>query len=338
MGFLGVDWRDWKTYASAPYAITKGAYETGKAVVSGDGGGVLGGGTGAIQPNFNVANYGGSPEASAAYTEQYQQGIENGQGIMYAGNQETLKGLYTAGRMDDNASQAIVDGRAMTADASRNAEYDRNRQVQAANMQRDAAMGKAPSAAQRMLMANADASRNAMMGQAASARGGNQAAAMRTAAATGNAGMLAAGQQAGVLRAQEMADARAAYGSLATDMRGQDMGQAQLGVGMTGMGLNAQGQAANTMVAGGTDMARLGAAREAAYLGALSDQQKSEMVGRTDLENTRIGGQVAQRASNQAFMGGVFGTIGGVAGGMYGGPAGAAAGYTAGNAAGRSAY
>lgn len=325
-----------KDIAFAPYTITKKAVDAGKAIAGGgDGGGVFGGGS-APTPDMSVAQYGGDASASADYTNMYKSGMIGGQGGIAAGNRETQNGIRAAEALEADASRATYDGRAMTASGSRNAEYDRNRQVQAANMQRDAAMGKAPSAAQRMLMANADASRNAMMGQAASARGGNQAAAMRTAAATGNAGMLAAGQQAGVLRAQEMADARAAYGSLATDMRGQDMGQAQLGVGMMGMGLNAQGQAANTMVGAGTDMARLGAAREAAYLGALSDKEKAEMVGRTDLENTRIGGQVAQRASNQAFMGGLVGTAGGVLGAYYGGPAGAAGGYAAGNQMGRN--
>lgn len=329
----------WDDALFFPAAITDGAIEGFDRTVGG-GTGKIGnpmGGSKAPTPNFNVARYGGDPVVSDAYRNQFQRGIQSGsgqvdQGMGLLGTSAQAGGVLQRGGYA--ATQAGMDayGRGLGY-----ADQSRGNQMEAARLQYLAATGQAPSQAQMLMQGAADQQAQQMMAQAQAARGGNAASAMRGAqyqAAANNAQMA---QQMGALRAQEMAQARGAYGDLSGAIRGQDLGYAGLGGQMVGTGFNAQQAGMQGIGQAGAQMGQIGVAREGNYLGALTDQQKSEMVGRTDLENTRIGGIVQQRANNQAFMGGLVGTGGAVLGGIYGGPAGAAAGGQAGQQIGRKA-
>jgi hypothetical protein len=115
----------------------------------------------------------------------------------------------------------------------------RGSQQDALALQRSAAMGQQPSVAQQQLQYGMNRGLAQNMSMAASARGGgaNLAAANRAAM---NSNAQLAGQtnaQAGMLRAQEMQQARDAYMGGASGIRGQDLGQ-------QGAALQARGQSA----------------------------------------------------------------------------------------------
>ncbi len=104
----------------------------------------------------------------------------------------------------------------------------RGDQVHATDLARGAAEGNAPSAAQGVLQQGLDASNAGASSLAASVRGGggNLANATRAAMQQQGVNSAQAGQQASILRAQEMAQARAQYGQQATQQRAADL-QAQ---------------------------------------------------------------------------------------------------------------
>lgn len=111
----------------------------------------------------------------------------------------------------------------------------RQSQADALGMMQTAAQGNAPSAAaQQMAIGNADAMR-AQLSAAAGARGaGAMGAAGYNAAQMGGQMTAQNVAQTGMLRAQEMAQARDAYMQGASGMRGQDYGAAGLAGGWAG--------------------------------------------------------------------------------------------------------
>lgn len=94
---------------------------------------------------------------------------------------------------------------------------------EAIGLTRDAAMGKAPSAAELMMRQGQDQANMAAAGLAASARGGggNLALAAREAQRQQMMGNQSATNQAGIVRAQEMAQARQAFDQAAMSRRAQ---------------------------------------------------------------------------------------------------------------------
>ncbi len=128
-----------------------------------------------------------------------------------------------------------------------NTQSNQSRQSQqdALGMMQQAAQGNAPSAAAQMMQQGNDQAVANQMAMAAGARGaGAMAGAQQQ--AQGNAANMSTQNQnnMGVLRAQEMAQARGAYGNMASGIRGQDQGQAQFGANLElqQRGLNQQGQ------------------------------------------------------------------------------------------------
>jgi hypothetical protein len=90
----------------------------------------------------------------------------------------------------------------------------------------DAIRGTGPSVAQQQLLQGRDMTISNANAMAASARGGvNQAAARRQAMGIGGDAMQQAAQQAAMVRAQEVADARSGLSGLLGTQRGQDLGQ-----------------------------------------------------------------------------------------------------------------
>jgi hypothetical protein len=98
-------------------------------------------------------------------------------------------------------------------------------QQQALQMARGAAEGTAPSFAEQLLRRQSEQA----LKQQASAIAGSAAnpTAVRQAQNLGAQAQMEAGSQAAALRAQEMAQARGEYAGLATNVRGQDIQQAQ---------------------------------------------------------------------------------------------------------------
>lgn len=327
----------WDDALFFPAAVTDGAIEGFDKTVGG-GTGKIGnplGGSSAPSPNFDVAQYGGSAPASKAFQEQYQRGIQSGSGQVDRGIGLLNTSAQAGGVLQRGGYDATQQGMDTYGKGIGYADQSRGNQMEAARLNYLAATGQAPSQAEQLMQGAQDATNQQAVAQAQAARGGNAAAATRAAQYQAAQSNLQNSQQMGALRANEMAQARGAYGDVAGQIRQQDLGTASVGGQMAGTGFNAQQAGMQGIANAGGQIANVGANREANYLGALGDKEKSEMVGRTDLENTRIGGIVQQRASNQAFMGGLIGTAGAVGGTYLGGPAGGAAGYQVGQQAGR---
>jgi len=109
------------------------------------------------------------------------------------------------------------------ADQARGDQFaSRGNALNALAMQQAAAEGRAPSVAENQMRAGLDQSQRQALGLAASGRG-NAAANMRNAMQQGAVAAGQANQQAGMLRAGEMAQARNAYSDASRSLRGQDM-------------------------------------------------------------------------------------------------------------------
>lgn len=158
----------------------------------------------------NAFEYGGSRQAGDALSEGYQRAGNDAQGRVGV-------------QADFAAAQAD----------RQNAALARAQQEQALGLQRDAALGNAPSVAQLQMQAGQDQAMRGQEAMRASARGAaGVAMADYGAAANIAATQQQTTQQMGVLRAQEMAQARDAYMQGATGMRGMDYQGAQQAAGM----------------------------------------------------------------------------------------------------------
>lgn len=150
--------------------------------------------------------YGGSQAASDAAVGRYQ-----GMGADAAGRQGVQVG--DQGQLQDYAQSQ--QSRGATSDAL--------------GMARQAALGQAPSVAAIQQQQGLNDSIQSQMAMAASARGGamGQMAAQRNAANVGGQMQQQGVNAAAALRANEMANARGQYGSLATQQRAQDLSSRQ---------------------------------------------------------------------------------------------------------------
>lgn len=265
--------------------------------------------------------YGGGPDQADAYRQQWLGGIGSGARQVDQG----MLGLQGSARM---GAEIYGQGAGMAQAGLGYADQARAQQMGALGLQRDAAMGQAPSQAQMLMQGAQTQQARQMMAAAQAARGGNQAAAMRNAqyeAASGNAQTQ---QQMAALRANEMAQARGAYGDMSGQIRGQDMGLAGMGLGAQTAGMQGVGQA-------GAQMGQIGAGREGNYLGTFSNQLQNEAAARMQVNRDIAAQRQGQKAAQAAQTGQLIGTAGAVVGGIYGGPAGAAAGGAAGNMVGK---
>ena len=206
----------------------------------------------------------------------------------------------------------------------------RQGQMQSMGLLQDAAYGNAPSAAQMQLMAGADQAMSAQMGAANALRGGFNPAAVRNAQIQGAGIQAQANQQAGILRAQEMAQARGQYFDASNAIRVGDQNQQQLQMGMQQMLLGAYNNALQQGMS--ADQARLAAASTVAQYE--TGMKTGQMQAAAQLQAAKAAAAAQEDAANKAFIGSILATAGTIAGGVFGGPAGAAAGGTAGKMAG----
>jgi len=176
-------------------------------------------------PNYDRTVIDPALRETSDYGQQRSWGSEdaaNAQAGQYAGMAGSLygEGLGAQGRAGAQESQWMSD---LDAQA-------RGDMTGAVGLARDAAMGLAPSEAAYQLQSGLD---RASAAQSASAGGARGAAALAN--AQGNAAMATAGlqadafNQAGQMRAAEMANARNAYGQMSGQLRASD--QSRLGMG-----------------------------------------------------------------------------------------------------------
>lgn len=183
------------------------------------------------------------------------------------------------------------------------------------------ARAETPSMAQAQLQMGLNQTQQAMLGQAAQARGGNQAAAMRGAQMAGANMALQTNQQAAILRAQEAQQRQqnilGAYGA-ASSAYGQ---QAGMGYGLAGQGLGAAQQSTGMLGQFGNQVGGLGVGQQNVGLGAyglLNDLNKTQLdADRGNASATAIAGSPA--ATFGSILGGVTQIWGGGGGGRSSG-------------------
>jgi len=316
---------DWKDALFFPSAITDAAVAGGKKAKNWLSPSKSG--SGSTTPDFSRAAY----APGSDWSSEYGAGIASG-----SAQQDNAVGMLGAGALQ--GARYSREGRDVARYGFGAARNSMDRSVGARGSQEDAlrlqsmaARGQAPSQAELMLRANAGRAARQNMGLAASSRGGNQAAAMRNASMANSQAQLELGQQAGALRAAEMAQARDAYMAGSTGIRGQDIGSAQVGASLAGLGLGAQGQGISLQNQAAGAIGELGAGRERAYLGAETGARTAELGANVDLERARLAAAAAAASGDKALLGSLFTTGGTVLGAIGGGPAGAVGGAAAGD-------
>lgn len=214
---------------------------------------------------------------------------------------------------DTRARGEAAQGRLLTEDAGLSGleGQSRGEQTYATQLARGAAEGTAPSAAMGQLQNGMNRSAAAASGMAGGARGG---AALALAQGNAQAGTAMANQgasnDAAMLRANEMAQARGLYGSLSGAQRGMDQSRLQQNSQMQQFNRTANDQYDVAMQGAAIQRGQLGQqARQAQQQGALQQQQ---MVAQSDDANQARGLQ--KNLYNTEAVKGRMGAIGGMLG------------------------
>lgn len=325
---------DWIGAAPIVGGFAKKVYDTGASVVDGVVGGAEDFGQAIsgenryqyTNPNRADVNYDPQLEADA----RYQAGRQNSYQDQYAGQGDQYAGM--AGSMANAGFDA--QNRAGAQESQWMSDLDaqaRGQMVGATGLARDAAMGLAPSEAAYQLQSGLDRASAAQQAQAGSARG---SAAMAN--AQGNAAMATAGlqsdafNQAGQMRAAEMANARGLYGNLSGQLRQSDQGRLgmgndmakfnrgqndQYGLGLMGMGANygGLGMQAGQLGLGYGQLGRGYGQDEAAMSHAQTDldQRQSELAAGDERwrQENQSGISAANTQQKQRIAQGMAGTV-----------------------------
>lgn len=263
--------------------------------------------------DYRKQTYGGSKQVFDAYRQQYGEGVDSGVAQMNTGIGGIGRSLSQTDAISRYGQQqgAGLSARGDTLYDQGLSQFARGSEAQgqALGLISQAAQGRVPSAAELMLRQNAQAAAQQGQALATTARGGNQAAAMRDATQAAVAGRVQAGQQAAVLRAQEMAQARGDLAGLGSQIYGQGAAPAQMGLQAIGQGigtsLGAQQFDAQANMDAGQYLAGLGAGREGQYLTAQQQLESEAYQGALEAERMRQAGQ--QRKSDRLW--GLAGTL-----------------------------
>jgi len=286
--------------------------------------------------NPGSADVGGAPNGASLLQSLASQGMASNDRAQAAN--ENAMGTSLGGMLNGRGN-VYENGR-----LSANEAYDRKQQLGVLDLNRQAALGQAPSAAgyqTKMAM-------NGLLGQNAAAMGSARGLSGLNGAQTMGSGM--AGQQAsdiaaqgGMARSKEIADAMGMYGSMAGNVRAQDLGRLQLNQqnAMTNAGLNnayrvnsanllaSQGQLGNAQAS--TDQAWMDEWQKPIDQQFGYDQEMAAMEAGADADATAA--QIAAKRESAAHtrklvQGGTtvaLTGIGTVAGGPVGGAIGAGA-------------
>jgi len=290
--------------------------------------------------NPGAADYGGGPDMAAWYGQQAHGHLADNDAQQASNSSalaNSLKNMKGAdARPGSVENQLLAQREAMT----------RGQEIGALNLDRQAAMGHAPSAARYQTQIGM----NDLMGQRAGAVGGahNAAALAGAQISTGTGLGSAAGNLAmtgGLARSKEIGDAIGAYGGLAGQVRGQDLTRLDTSNqnNKFNAGLNedwklgnaglAAAQAGLGVAQGNTDMGWQAAAMAPKDKQFQYDQEMAaqQAGANSDAAGTAYAKDKDERANTQAIVGGMVQA--GLTGiGSLAGPAGAAAGGMAGSA------
>jgi hypothetical protein len=238
---------------------------------------------------------GGSAEASDR-KNMYKAGIGSGAGLTDYGVGVAGQG---AGMLGQAGQQAIAYG----AEGQGIGQFGLNSQNAAIANARGLAGQSTDSLALLQLQQAQDTNTQRMLGMAAQARGGNQAAALRNAQAMGSQNQLVTNQQAAQLRAGEQQAAlnrQLGVEQMAAGVGGQ---QAGLGYGMYGQGIGMLGQAGAQTGQIGTSLAGTGVQQQGVYVGALAGHDRTQ----AELDAER---EKARREQKNKIFDGVMGSVG----------------------------
>ena len=201
-------------------------------------------------------------------------------------------------------------------------DYARQQEARAAQMAlgqqyQDVIDGKAPSLAEMQMRAGQDRAAQTAINMAASARGGGGMLAAQQAQQAGALGQQNVNRDAAMMRAQETAQARDAYGNLMNNVRGADlssmgtradMAQAQAGINLTS---EQQRYAQGMGYRQGADNVR--SDQRDANIGIAQGNQNA----RTALYTGQAQAAATERAANRQAMAGLAGAGLGAAATMY---------------------
>lgn len=248
-------------------------------------GAIAGGTVGGFAGGDDEASGSGGGSAAAPAPAAYQVGGDayNMGGYNQGAQDWSDDAFARAQRAQDLGDQWETQGASQVQNSQDMDANSRGYQTDALGLMRDAAYGNAPSVAQNQLtygMNQQIANQSSQLGSARGAQGLAMAQ-QNSAGALGNT-LANTNAQMGQLRAEEMANARGAYGGLATGQRGQDQSMGQLGIQMGQLGLGhgqlSQGYAGQGygMVQGqGQLQAEAEKQRQAAYEAAQRNQYQT---------------------------------------------------------------
>lgn len=200
-------------------------------------GGILGGATaGGDSSDSSSGNAGPPPTPYQVSADPYNLG-----GYNQGAQDWSDDAMARAQRAQDLGDQWETQGASQIQNSQDMDANSRGYQSDALGLMRDAAYGNAPSVAQNQLQQGMNQQIANQSSQLGSARGaqGLAMAQQNSAGALGNT-LANTNAAAAQLRAEEMANARGAYGGLATGQRGQDQSMGQLGIQMGQLGLGHQ--------------------------------------------------------------------------------------------------
>ena len=258
---------------------------------------------------------GGSKEALEANRAQYDAGILAGQGQVGRG-----EGLAFAGA--DVAGQAA--GMAQGTYGAAGGLYGTGTQLGASGIgSQNAALGasiasagtQTGSLAEALARQTTQEQGQQMMGQAASARGGNQAAAIRGAQVQASQNALATNQQIGLMRLQEERARQDAITQAQQFAAGQYGNQAQLGYGTAEAGLGAQNAATGQVNAAGSTIGGIGGSVMGAGTTTQGQFLNAEVQQNTAQANADMEIQKAKSAHKAGLLKGLSSSVGSMFGG-----------------------
>lgn len=262
---------------------------------------------------------GGSKEALEANRQQYDQGILSGQDQNARGEGIAMAGADTLQQGAGMAGGAYDAGMGLSAMGTGIGLGSLGQQSGYLGSSLDAARTDVGSQAlAQQQMAN-DANAKRMMAQAASARGGNAAAAMRNAQAQASANQLDTNQQLALLRMKEAESKRDAQIQANQYAAGQ-MGQnAQMGFSTASAGLGAANSATGNVLQAGSGIGSIGGQimgsgtqNTSTFVNAELEQNKAQLEADQKL-------QEAKAKHRAGIIGAISKGIGSMAGGGGGG-------------------
>lgn len=265
-------------------------------------------------------NYGGSQEATQAYREMGLGGIQTGQDQINQGAGLIGHGTQTAQDIGQyQGGQLYGQGQKVQGWGSARMSTGQGYETQALWDAQARARGEGPSVAEAIMQRDAAQASLEAQGLAATARGGNQAAAMRAAVDAGVRGRADVAANAAILRQQEMLAASQQAADMATRIRQSGESQYALGQQTLGMGLGAMQYGADTAISSGQYAQQLGAGREEMYLGYLGDVNSQQLGADMDYDKRRQEARLRKQDRLFALGGSLIGTGGQIAGSAGGG-------------------